>query len=204
MGLLACCGPKPVNDGGDGGINLQKRLVVPFHFQEDSNLCWAAGVDMITHYPPPSTNRVAQCRQVTDTWAAAGGTGPADCCHPKPTDNCNITGQPRFDRYGYRYKRGKPGCHLSWQQIKAEIDADRPFLYDYVTPGRKSAHLEVVAGYQEFDGQQTLFAYDPNAGVKIEWFDNYFVKGPDWTHQVDHYEIQYDPPNQGLTEVACQ
>lgn len=202
IGLLGCCGPGPKPPPGRN--DAQKRLAVPYHFQEDNQLCWAAGVEMVTDYPPSAQRRVSQCQQVTDAWVTAGGAGPKpDCCNPKPGDGCNFISQPRFDRFGYRFKRGKPGCQLTWEQIKAEIDADRPFLYDYKYVARDGAHLEVVAGYQEIGGEKTLFAYDPNSGVKIEWFDTYFAHGPDFRHQLDYFEIRHDPSNQGRVD-ACQ
>jgi hypothetical protein len=84
---------------------------------------------------------------------------------------------------------------LTWETIKAEIDANRPFVFAWKSAGG-GGHMVVVTGYGTSDGVRYLFVNDPspvNEGTFTYYtYDWYAAEAEDApAHWRDYYEIEY-------------
>jgi hypothetical protein len=188
----------------DTSADATKELPFKFHAQEGVKLCWAAGVQMVTGKPPDSG--IKQCLQADAAWAAAHEVD-VGCCTSTPKKTCDFTYQPSFHHFDHSFKvRGVDDakrCHLSWSQVRGEIDAGRAFLFDYEYKSVNEAHLEAVYGYRQEEGEKTLMVMDPREGAKVVWFDSYYVAGDDFTHLRDYYEVVRTGAPAEREDVPC-
>ncbi len=180
-----------------------KVLHAALYWQETSEWCWAASGETIMNYLGPT--EVKQC------YEANAELGHDDCCSCPTPASCVQAGWPQFDHYGYTSTSTSWGTALSFDQLKAEIDADRPFLFSWAWNGG-GAHAMVAKGYVVerlfFIDMEWVVADNPwppvgrcdpaansgDTGGNLD-FDTYaaFVGGPgfDHTHGADVYAIQH-------------
>jgi hypothetical protein len=134
------------------GHAAEKMLPVTEQWQETSQWCWAASGQMIMEYlgtsatPPRAT---PQCYQANQRF------GRTDCCTcPTPAyvsaanPGCVRPGWPQLDTWGYNSSETTWGTALAWDQVKAEIEAGRPFMLSWAWHGG-GAHAMVGIGYRE-------------------------------------------------------
>ena len=157
--------------------------------QELEDWCWAATATMAKNAVGPN---VKQC--------AEASTSTLNCC-PTPdeqTDHarwvaCNRTGAPAFLKPHYEAKdsmqAGPPV--LSWNDIKSEIDAKRPFVFlRKLTTG--GGHFYVVQGYSRDQGVRSIQLIDPwPVGSGAVYWQPYSWYSKPNMHVRDQYEIKY-------------
>jgi len=125
--------------------------------------------------------RVHQCEQADPSVFA----NYSQCCSAslKLTSQCDWAGLPDFDLWGFSCAHTF-GTPLSWQDVKDEIDAGRPFAFSWsitqptstATPNfgvQGSSHMMIVIGYVEGTGPkpvQTLHCLNPKSFDPTEDF----------------------------------
>jgi hypothetical protein len=153
------------------------ELDVKLRPQQKMCWCWAASAEMIMTYYGQRHSQEEQAK------AEFNG---------QPTDD---PAWPKFDRYGFRCTT-KDKEHLSWDDIKGEIDARRPFCFAKRWIGG-GGHMLVVYGYAEKpDGSQWLLILDPaptNVGDTLQMSFTDYCDGrntaPPFEHWRDFYGI---------------
>ena len=162
-------------------------LDVPLILQEASNWCWAASGEMImTFFEHP----VSQCVQ------ADSELGRRDCCPPPGVSDCDSTGWPQFERFGFTSQQTEFQA-LSWDAVKAEIDAGRPVAFSWVWLGG-GGHMMVLKGYQTVAEASFVFVNDPRTAELWITYQEY-AANPDYppgvyqphAHWNDYYAIAY-------------
>lgn len=165
-------------------LQADNPLPVIARDQEGLYSCWAASAEMIMEFI--GGVRVRQCAQASrpsDDPSIASA-----CCdesgnlsrHP----DCDSPDFPEFGRWGFACQANPPNAPaphspapdapapkdvLSWQQVKDEIDAWRPFAFSWgkavttASSNSRMSHMMVAIGYNEGGGQQALFCLNPRA-----------------------------------------
>lgn len=132
---------------------------------------------------------VKQCDQVCKRF------NTPECCDCTPAD-CDRTGWPEFEKYGFRCKTTYDAA-LKDYQIKTEIDNGRPVAFSWHLLNQQGqddgqGHMMVIIGYSEADGVLYLRVNNPlpvNKGGVIRMTYNKYVEGTDHTHWDDYYDI---------------
>lgn len=156
-----------------------KTLAVDRIGQETDMWCWAAGTQMTTKFGGLS---VKQCDQAN--WRF----GRNDCC--ATPSNCVQGGWPDFPHWGFNTQITAWGTALTWVQLRAQIDANRPVTYAWGWTGG-GGHIMVAVGYQYYsDTDKYILINDPwppgSGNQKWITYDE-FVAGADHTTQQDYY-----------------
>jgi len=142
--------------------------------QEHTYWCWAASAQMIMSYHKLPV--IKQCEQVKSRYPGPGYPDASAACNPPPitasederkkyTDACDLPGWPEFEKWGFQVPSQTTRTGLSWDEIRNEIDNDRPFCFtkEWVNnPGH--GHMLVVFGYEEVKGEQFVRVWDPLPG----------------------------------------
>lgn len=135
--------------------------------QETPSWCWAAASQMMLRRYVGS--EVRQC-ELASRLADLMDDVQVDCCKDKANPYCQQYGPLmaiglRFDSTGLNH-------HMSWEQIKTEIDNNRPFVIS------SEIHYYICTGYEE-NSKQELLLWDPwpaGAGKAVtrtmEWYRN--------------------------------
>jgi hypothetical protein len=171
--------------------SASRVLSVPLIHQQTGNWCWAASGGMIMTF---LGHPVSQCAQADSEFKRL------DCCPPPPSaPQCDQGGWPEFERFEFASRHTESQA-LSWDAVKAEIDAGRPVAFTWWWLGG-GGHMMVLKGYEE-DGATSLVAVnDPwPSTIVAPWItyeeyvaDNRYVAGEDLrhTHWNDYYAITY-------------
>ncbi len=176
-------------------------LDIPLQLQETALWCWAASTQMILKY---MGQPLTQCEQANRQFVRE------DCCESDRSWRCVDTSWPRFYEHGFT-SDSIDGA-LSWQQLKAELDAKRPiaFSWEWKLGG---GHMMVAVGYSEPD---KVYVNDPwdyvGAGETRDqerWQGDLmvipykeYVEGEDHTHWRDYFNIRPKrEPEQRLTRM---
>ena len=116
---------------------LRKRI--PLIGQEQSNWCWAATTQTIMSY---HGENVEQARLAADY-----------------ADGENKARWPPFEEEGFSEEIRWGGETLGEEEVKTEIDADRPFAisWEYIDGG---SHIIVVTGYLQVGDELWLVVHD--------------------------------------------
>ncbi len=177
----------------------KKVLKVPLIRQENPMWCWAASTQMILDYMGDS---VTQCEQVSDVLPEE------DCCallsskeqlskpEKKARRKCKRKGNwPIFDKLGFDADLTDTTTALSWDELKQEIENNRPVAFAWNWKGGGS-HMMVVRGYAD---PHWVYINDPwppqgdftKAGGehRIITYKEY-VTGSNHTHNRDFYNIR--------------
>jgi hypothetical protein len=168
---------------------VTKTLNVPLIPQQTSEWCWAASAEMIMKY---AGHDVAQCQQANHEF------GRTDCCLTPAPGPCVNGGWPEFNVWQFCYLQTADGVALTWAQLVAEIDANRPveFCWAWVGGG---GHAMAARGYS-YLAPIGLFPmvyindpWAPNVG-NTRWitYPVYVSQANDHSHWRDYYEIFYD------------
>lgn len=190
---------------GPGALTAQisKSLAVPLFGQETSMWCWAASGEMVMTFLGSSVSQGVQ---------ANNRFGRTDCTRRPPPSSCAIGGWWEYWKYGYSANT-LWGSALSWNQVKAEIDANRPIWFAWAWSGG-GGHAMVAKGYFDWNlwGIQYRFVeinnpWPPSTFVDFSWLglgvieinggENYYVTYDEWvaragshSHWTDWYNIR--------------
>ena len=163
--------------------------------QETDVWCWAASGQMIMRF---LGKNVTQCTQ------AGNRNQVNNCCNAVtgcPTDNdpwgtggCVYTGVPEFSKYGFATNQTANGTALSWNQLKAEIDNNRPITFGWywVNGG---GHMMIATGYYEYTtGEKFVYIIDPlpvcEGTAKWVTYGEYVSSPNEHNHAYDIYNIK--------------
>ena len=126
-----------------------RTLSVPYLAQEQGNWCWAGCCEMVFHHAGQNSG-LTQCAMASAEFGAA-------CCAAPNSGVCNQGNWPEnvYSRYGFNYTRLHNA--ISFAQVKAEIDADRPVEIYYAWTGG-GAHVALIIGYL---GNGDVVVHDP-------------------------------------------
>lgn len=173
-----------------------KTLSVPLYAQQTTMWCWAASGEMIMSF---LGNDVAQCAQANNRF------GRTDCCPIPPCINssspnypCVTGGWPEYNKYGFSFSSTPWGTALTWDQLKAQIDGNKPVGFSWGWTGG-GGHYMVAKGYSVSSGVNMVAINDPwpvesncnKTGGGISKLITYmeYVSGTDHTHWKDDYNI---------------
>ena len=137
----------------DASEPIDVALNVTSYGQQTNMWCWATSGEMIMTYLGATVN-VTQCIQANNRF------NRNDCCNN--FQNCVIGGWPEFDKYGFRYESTAWDTALTFAQLKAQFDNNRPigFCWGWTDGG---GHYMVARGYHEdtATGVQQVYVNDP-------------------------------------------
>ncbi|HZH97879.1 MAG TPA: papain-like cysteine protease family protein, partial [Fimbriimonadaceae bacterium] len=163
---------------------MEKVLNLVLRPQETGMWCWAASGQMCMEFVGRRT--IAQCLQANNRF------GLIVCCTTPVPGVCVVGGWPEFSKYGFTFKRTSNRA-LTWAELVAEIDANRPIAFSWHWPGG-GGHMMVAYGYSDETGVQMVYVADPWApdvgNTRIITY-SHFVSSPGHTHWDDFYEIVY-------------
>lgn len=163
---------------------------VPLIGQHTDMWCWAASAQMImaTH----GVN-ISQCEQA-NYWLNRNDA----CQQPTPAD-CVRGGWPDFPHWGFNALAGPDGVALSFDEVRAQVDAKRPFAFSWHWTGGTQGHMMVVTGYSLAGGNELVHVNDPwppRTGDSATYTYANFVGGDSaqggsnpHTHWRDYYDI---------------
>ena len=163
------------------GQNIRNVLPVNLRPQQTILWCWAASCQMVTEYIGNKT--INQCNQASDYFNKS-------CCNSPTSLACINGGWPQLDRYGFSFKRTR-GQALSWDDLKGQIDREKPFCFSWRWTGG-GGHMMVVIGYEIQNGNRLVWIHDPwdvNEGSTHPISYDAFVQGSDHSHWDDFYDI---------------
>lgn len=115
-----------------------RTLPVPYLAQEQGNWCWAGCCEMVFHHAGKNIG-LTQCQMASDEFGVA-------CCTTPNSAVCNQGNWPHYvyNRYAFGYTQVNRA--LSFADVQAEIDANRPVEIYYAWTGG-GAHVALIIGY---------------------------------------------------------
>ncbi|MFO0952094.1 MAG: C39 family peptidase [Isosphaeraceae bacterium] len=138
----------------------RKVLSVDLRPQEKPNWCWAATSQMTMEFDHRNgTQDVSQCQQVSKKLSLGAG----GCC--SSSQDCDVTGWPIFTQFNFT-ATSTSSQELSWDDVRAEIDAGRPFCFTLKWTesalNTASGHMVLVRGYEiDAQNQRWVHVIDP-------------------------------------------
>lgn len=167
-----------------------ETLPVKLFAQETSVWCWAACGQMVSTY---LLNPIKQCVQVEDLYNQSG------CCSLVKPRGCLLTlcGNTYclswLKKYRFTYKITPFNAHLTWDEIKNEIDNDRPFIFSWTWDGTGYGHMMVGIGYKTVRNKNYIEVYNPApVGRGSHYFITYdtYDAGAHHSHAIDIYDLK--------------
>lgn len=168
-------------------LRKQKILQVPLAAQESDMWCWAACTQMILEF---MGEQVPQCKQVNLSLELS------NCCNSPTPDDCDESGWPEFYRYGF--SSDSVDAPLSWQQLKTEIDNNRPIAFSWAWK-QGGGHMMVAVGYAEPHWVYVNNPWPPSGDSTRHEGDHQiityseYVRSADHDHYRDYYNIRPKP-----------
>lgn len=175
-----------------------KMLPVTLEGQETNLWCWATSGEMIM---AAMGHPVTQCSQATERY---GKKKDVNCCglvsklSQDAKSVCVRGGWPQFSAWGFESKNTKNDCEdtdhcaLSWEDLVAEIDGDRPVAFSWRYEGG-GGHMMVASGYVLIPPAGRYVVIDdpwpPHSGdSELITYERY-VDGT-YQHWRDYYDIR--------------
>lgn len=165
---------------------------VPLIAQEERYWCWAASAQMLLTYygasPVPS-----QCQQASDR-LNGGPTSSPWCCDSanRGGEFCNNGGFPHFEYYGYDSTTTSDGDTRTWDDIRNDLKAGKPFAFSHKYPDGTSHFLVAASLDVNANGDELIAVNDPvypNGDTYDETYNDYVaVSGGE--HLRDYYDIR--------------
>jgi hypothetical protein len=157
--------------------------VIPFSMQREqqSMWAWAAAAASIANYYDPA-------REMTQCSLANWATGQTNCCVNGSSKACNREApmNKALDYCGILNKLSAGA--LTFEEIKMELDNQRPVCMTFTWPGSGGAkHPLVIIGYQDGEdvSRPTLVISDPSTiGITVLDYANFpynFMILASWT-----------------------
>ncbi len=150
-------------------ITSKVILDVPLEQQQTKMWCWAACTQMILSY---TGETLSQCDQVNDR------LNRSDCCDTPTLQPCIKGGWPQFYRFGF--SSDSIDAALSWEQLKTEIDNNRPVAFSWRWKFG-GGHMMVATGYGQTDTRKWVYVNNP-----------FPTLGSKDKHKGEHQVITYD------------
>lgn len=159
-------------------------LDTPLIKQQTKMWCWAASAQMIMTY---MGKPIAQCEQ------ADIQLKKTDCCSDSIPTHCVKGGWPQFYRYGFT--SDSVDAALSWEQLKAQIDQNRPVIFSWRW-SLGGGHMMVATGYAEPNWVYVNNPFPPQGEASLPPGDyqvityEEFVSSQNHSHWRDYFNIQ--------------
>ena len=174
-----------------GTLFVVKQLPFNMQLQTQSNWCWAATANSVSHYFW-RWSTWSQCR------IANAELGHTDCCHSPVPSACNVPWY--LDRSLTRTRnfvsiQGPAG----FEQVRSEIDAGRPVGARIGWSGG-GGHFMVIYGYSMIGGGEYFDIDDPIYGkshMPMSEFSNSYQGSGSWTHTYfmkSYFKLPFDFP----------
>lgn len=148
------------------------RIIVPLIEQIEPTSCWAACLEMIYRYYNKSS-KYLQKFLIGEYFSGL-----------KSTEEIK---QILTMNGGYHYTKDEDQLILSEDQIKSEINANRPIMVGVLTADRQEGHSMLAIGYETDpfqliindpkDGTEKIFPYDKDSGIiygNMNWQDTIY------------------------------
>lgn len=183
----------PVRDARAETVLLQ----VPLIGQKTNMWCWASTLEMSVALTGAA---VSQCSQSNAKF------NRNDCCNTPTPAACINGGWPDYDRVNYNSAKTAWGVALTFDQLKAEIKANRPVNFDWQWVGG-GGHIMVATGFDDNFGEQWVHMHDPwppDTGTS-RWitYAEYVSAANQYTHGLDYSGISPRNPLAGK-KIALQ
>ena len=153
-----------------------KQLPFNMQAQTQTNWCWAATANSVSHYFWPWSTW-SQCK------IANGELGHTDCCHSPVPSDCNVAWY--LDRALTRTKNFVSiAGPASFEQLRDQIDAGKPVGARIGWSGG-GGHFMVIYGYNLIGGTEYVDIDDPIYGkshIPLSEFANHYQGSGTWTH----------------------
>lgn len=179
--LMSCKGRTEEKAPAPGAPPERRILLnVPLIQQKTDQWCWAASAEMIMTY---HGNPESQCNQANHKF------GRTNCCSLPTPMICVQPAWPEYNRYGFHFYTTRMGQALSWEELKREIDLNRPVSFSWGwTDG--GGHMMDAVGYVENATQKLVAIHDPwkPSAVLIPYHE--YVSSNRYSHWADYYEIR--------------
>jgi hypothetical protein len=174
-----------------GKLFVFKQLAFNMEMQTQSNWCWAATANSVSHYFW-RWSTWSQCR------IANAELGHNDCCHSPVPAGCNVPWY--LDRALTRTRnfvsiQGPAG----FEQVRAEINAGRPVGARIGWSGG-GGHFMVIYGYSMIAGAEYFDIDDPIYGkshIPVSEFSSSYQGSGSWTHTYfmkSYFKLPFDLP----------
>jgi len=144
--------------------------------QETASWCWAAASQMMLRRFLQSQTR--QC-ELASSFAELMFSAKVDCCRDSGNQNCQQYG-PLMVR-GLRFDSTGLNNYMTWEQVKEEIDNNRPFVIS------STIHYYIVIGYNDSQSQQLVLwnPWPPREGA-------YETQTMQWYRQLQNQQSYYN------------
>lgn len=174
-----------------GKLFVVKQLSFNMQLQTQSNWCWAATANSVSHYFW-RWSTWSQCR------IANAELGHTDCCHTPVPSECNVPWY--LDRaltrtHNFVSIQGP----ASFSQVRAEINAGRPVGARIGWSGG-GGHFMVIYGYSLIAGNEFFDIDDPIYGkshIPVSEFASSYQGSGSWTHTYfmkSYFKLPFDLP----------
>ena len=178
---LAVVAALAATSGGEARAQTTRVLDVRLVGQETSMWCWATVTQMSTEFT--GSAKVRQCAEANTRFTRT------DCCATPA--NCVFGGWPEYAKWGFNSVQTADFVPLTWAQLKAEINANRPvnFSWGWTAGG---GHIMVANGFYESGATQNVWVSDPwPVGTGATRWIPYteYVQGADHVHWKDYSGI---------------
>jgi hypothetical protein len=151
--------------------------------QEQSNWCSLAGTEMVAAY---SQVALSQCS------LANVNTGRSDCCtnasSASSLTKCNKTAWWMLTSNGFSETDLWGPSALSFAQLQAEVDANRPVIFAWAWTGGGGHTMVLINAWVSGSGQQWVTINNPS-GVQTDMLYTAWVSSAAYTHWRDSYNI---------------
>lgn len=174
-----------------GTLFVVKQLPFNMQLQTQSNWCWAATANSVSHYFW-RWSTWSQCK------IANAELGHTDCCHSPVPSDCNVPWY--LDRALTRTRNfvSIQGA-ADFEQVRAQIDAGKPVGARIGWSGG-GGHFMVIYGYSTIGGGEYFDIDDPIYGkshIPVSEFSNSYQGSGSWTHTYfmkSYFKLPYDFP----------
>ena len=174
-----------------GTLFVVKQLPFNMQLQTQSNWCWAATANSVSHYFW-RWSTWSQCK------IANAELGHTDCCHSPVPSDCNV---PWYLDRALTRTRNFVSIQgpASFELVRAQIDAGKPVGARIGWSGG-GGHFMVIYGYSLIAGNEYFDIDDPIYGkshIPVSEFSNSYQGSGSWTHTYfmkSYFKLPFDFP----------
>ncbi len=174
-----------------GKLFIAKQLSFNMQMQTQSNWCWAATANSVSHYFW-RWSTWSQCR------IANGELGSTDCCQNPVPSHCNV---PWYLDRALTRTRNFVSIQgpAAFSAVRAEINAGRPVGARIGWSGG-GGHFMVIYGYSMIAGDEFFDIDDPIYGkshIPVSEFSSSYQGTGSWTHTYfmkSYFKLPFDLP----------
>ncbi len=162
--------------------------------QTGDNWCWAAAGEMILSSLKTTNTNIAQCEQANLRFDRH------DCCRTPKPEECDTTGWPQFDSYGFSSAQTTNQA-LTWEQVQEQVYCrGQPFAASWYSKDingakTKVGHMVVIFGYETINGVNYVMVNDPKGDQYVMDYQDYRDGDDTHDHWRDYYNFTPADPN---------